>query len=305
MDGTLYGTTKAGGGSGCYRKLGCGTVFSVTPNGTEDVLYRFRGGKDGKDGKYPNGLIAVNGTLYGTTVEGGGSGCTGYGCGTVFSVTTTGVEKVLYRFRWGSDGGYPRAGLAAVKGTLYGTTSLGGTMNYGTVFSISSEDTEKVLYSFRGGDDGTYPLARLIDLSGTLYGTTFYGGGSDCSGNSCGTVFSVTTSGVENVLYRFQGLSDGAFPWGGLIAVDGTLYGTTYEGGGGSGCGERNGCGTVFSMTTSGTKNLQYSLSGGASGALPTADLVNVQGVLYGTTASGGTGCRIHDGCGTVFAFAP
>ena len=42
-------------------------------------------------------------------------------------------------------------------------------------------------------------------------------------------------------------------------------------------------------MTTSGTKNLQYSLSGGASGALPTADLVNVQGVLYGTTASGGT----------------
>ena len=243
--------------------------------------------------------------LYGTTYEGGGSGCEGHGCGTVFSVTTTGTEKVLHSFLWHSDGGYPRAALIDVKGTLYGTTSSGGTINYGTVFSISRAGAEKVLYSFKGGYDGVAPLASLINLNGTLYGTTLGGGGFDCTGNSCGTVFSVTTTGVENVLYRFQGFSDGAFRWGGLIAVDGMLYGTTYEGGSGSGCGEQNGCGTIFSMTTSGTKNLQYSLSGGANGALPTAGLVNVRGVLYGTTAFGGESCHNHDECGTVFAFTP
>jgi uncharacterized repeat protein (TIGR03803 family) len=221
-------------------------------------------------------------------------------------VTTTGTEKVLYSFLWDySDGGYPRANLINVKGMLYGTTSSGGTMNYGTVFSISTAGAEKVLYSFHGGSDGAYPLASLIELNGKLYGTTFYGGGSDCTGESCGTVFSITTTGAEDVLYRFQGYSDGAFPRGGLIVVNGLLYGTTYEGGGGMGCGERNGCGTVFGMTTSGTKNLQYGLSGGDNGALPTAGLVNVKGVLYGTTAFGGESCRNHDGCGAVFAFTP
>lgn len=300
VDGTLYGTTNAGGGPGCHKR-GCGTVFSVTPDGSEQVVYRFSGGNDGA---YPNGLISVNGMLYGTTYEGGGSGCV-EGCGTVFSVTTAGTEKVLYSFLGDSDGAYPRGGLIDVKGTLYGTTSLGGTIDRGTVFSISTAGAEKVLYSFQGGSDGLYPLASLINLNGTLYGTTLYGGGSDCTGNSCGTVFSVTTTGVENVLYRFQGFSDGAFPWGGLIAVDGMLYGTTNEGGGGSGCGEQNGCGTVFRMTTSGTKNLQYSLSGFDNGALPMAGLVNVKGTLYGTTAFGGEGCHLHYGCGTVFAFTP
>lgn len=304
VDGTLYGTTNAGGGPGCYKKRGCGTVFSFTPGGGETVLHRFKGGNGSKDGKYPNGLIAVNGILYGTTSEGGGSGCEGHGCGTVFSLTTTGAEKILYSFLWNqSDGGYPRAALIDVKGTLYGTTSTGGAENYGTVFSISTAGAEKMLYSFRGGSDGLYPLASLINLNGTLYGTTLYGGGYDCTGNSCGTVFSITTTGMEHVLYRFQSFSDGAFPWGGLIAVDGTLYGTTYEGGG-SGCGEQNGCGTVFSVTTLGTKNLQYNLSD-ADGVLPTAGLVDVKGVLYGTTAFGGESCPRHGGCGTVFAFTP
>ena len=73
-------------------------------------------------GKHPlAGLIDVNGTLYGTTNAGGG-----FGDGTVFSITADGKEKILHRFRGGSDGAHPNADLINVNGTLYGTTEFGG-----------------------------------------------------------------------------------------------------------------------------------------------------------------------------------
>ncbi len=133
VNGTQYGTTGWGGGTGCFSSEGCGTVFSITPNGTEKVLYRFKGGSDGAG---PAGdLIKVKGLLYGTTVLDGDTGCNGDGCGTVFSITPNGTEKVLYRFKGGSDGSWPM-GLTGVGGTLYGTTSGQRDGSAGTVFSI-------------------------------------------------------------------------------------------------------------------------------------------------------------------------
>ena len=77
-------------------------------------------------------MINVGGTLYGTTADGGANGK-----GTVFSVTKSGKESVVYSFAGGSDGAIPTAGLVNVRGTLYGTTADGGgPNNYGTVFSI-------------------------------------------------------------------------------------------------------------------------------------------------------------------------
>ena len=119
MKGLLYGTTQ-GGGSGKFFQNGVGTVFSITPGGTEKVLYSFDLGDSYpiQNGFDPYaGLTNVNGTLYGTTVNGGT-----YQCGTVFSVTRTGVEKVLHSFGYDADGCTPYAGLVYVKGTLYGTT---------------------------------------------------------------------------------------------------------------------------------------------------------------------------------------
>ena len=82
-NGKLYGTTPQGGGTGCGRN-GCGTIFSVTPAGAYTVLYRFAGGSDGQS---PQGqLVAWRGFLYGTTSSGGGTGCNGSGCGTVFRI---------------------------------------------------------------------------------------------------------------------------------------------------------------------------------------------------------------------------
>ena len=235
--GTLYGTTYFGGSLKDHRE-GFGTVYSITTTGQEQVVYRFKGGSDGANPQA--GLIDVNGTLYGTTAQGGGSGCFGAGCGTVYSISTTAKEKVLHRFQ-GPDGANPQADLIAVNGTLYGTTSGGGSKYAGTVYSISITGKEKVVYSFRGGTDGSEPEAGLVEVSGTLYGTTYYGCISYYS-PGCGTVFSVTTTGSESVLHHFAGSSDGADPKAALVNVKGRLYGSTSSGGMGGG-------GTVFSLT--------------------------------------------------------
>jgi uncharacterized repeat protein (TIGR03803 family) len=111
---------------------------------------------------------------------------------------------------------------------------------------------EKVLYSFGNNyPDGGLPATGLIDVNGTLYGTTENGGETGCVEGGCGTVFSVDLkTGAEKVVHFFLGGTDGANPVAGLIDVNGTLYGTTQYGGGGTACGG-SGCGTVFSVDPS------------------------------------------------------
>ncbi len=281
VNGTLYGTTLRGGSSAN------GTVFSVSTTGHVKVLHSFSGGADGA---WPRGnLLDVDGTLYGTTSKGGGSGCSGGdGCGTVYSVTASGSEHVLYRFTGGSDGADPQAGLINVNGALYGTTVSGGPYyNSGTVYSITTSGSETVLYRFHGGFDGQFPYSSVIDVNGTLYGTTYNGGRGICvPAGACGTVFSVTTSGVEKVLYSFKGGVDGAFPQSSLIDVKGTLYGTTTAGG--NSCASF-GCGTVFSITTAGVEKVLTKFGQDNVGWNPEAGLIDVKGRLYGTTAYGGS----------------
>jgi uncharacterized repeat protein (TIGR03803 family) len=295
VNGTLYGTTVSGGascsGGGNPR---CGTVFSITSSGKETELHRFGGGS--KDGKLPMaGLINVNGTLYGTTSNGGADCEKAGGCGTVFSITTSGTETVLYSFN--SKYGYnPQAGLVNVNGTLYGTTVSGGSSNNGTVFAIKKSGTQRVLHSFGGSGDGEEPLAGLLNVNGMLYGTTFQGGA-----NGQGIVFSITTSGKETVLHSFGpfgSTGDGYRPEAGLISVKGALYGTTVQGG-------EHGVGTVFTITPSGAESVLHSFAGGKrDGDYPDAGLLNVNDTLYGTTFRGGAHCwgSSESGCGTIFS---
>ena len=89
-----------------------------------------------------------------------------------------------------------------------------------------------VIYSFQGHpSDGEYPHGGLIRVKGRLYGTTYEGGANCSPSGGCGTVFSVTRSGTENVLHSFGGARDGDYPYAGLTIFDGTLFGTTYSGG--------------------------------------------------------------------------
>jgi uncharacterized repeat protein (TIGR03803 family) len=137
---------------------------------------------------------------------------------------------VLHSFGNETDGRNPTAGLIKVGGTLCGTTEFGGKHNRGTVFSITTGGAEKVLHSFGKAADGSQPLAQLIYVSGMLYGTTSEGGAHACGRYRCGTVFSVTTRGMEKVLHSFNG-TDGQGPAAGLVDANGTLYGTTSKGG--------------------------------------------------------------------------
>ncbi len=307
VNGTLYGTTALGGGSGCGGE-GCGTVYSVTPSGSEKVLYSFKGGTDGAD---PTGdLLDANGTLYGTTVFGGKNvDCgTGYvGCGTVYSVTTSGSERVLHAFAGIPDGGSPVGGFVDVNGTLFGATTAGGKacgthlMRFrngcGTVYSVSTSGSETVLHRFQVSD-GIGPRGGLLDVNGTLYGTA--------SGNNifAGTVYKISTVGAYKVVYRFQGAPDGANPYAPLIEANGMLYGTTYLGGTHCQLSQDEGCGTIFGVTKTGKETVLYSFTGRPDGYFPIASLANVKGRLYGTTPSGGRiGC--DQTCGVVFALSP
>jgi uncharacterized repeat protein (TIGR03803 family) len=125
-NGVLYGTTEIGG------THGFGTVYELTPNGTNytfKTAYIFRKIPDGIG---PNGVIAgPGGSLYGTATSGGDSlpGCNRIGCGTVFKLTPSGgsyVETVLWNFRSVLDGQHPSANLLLKSGALYGTTMFGG-----------------------------------------------------------------------------------------------------------------------------------------------------------------------------------
>ena len=125
VQGNLYGTTAYGGAhSG-------GTVFKLTPSGSETALYSFGQSGDGEDPR-PKLIIDSEGNLYGTTTYGGTNGL-----GTVFKVTPSGTETVLHNFS-GPDGGNPWGGLAFDRqGNLYGTTAGYGANGQGTVFKLT------------------------------------------------------------------------------------------------------------------------------------------------------------------------
>lgn len=311
---TLYGTTFGGGNNTS------GAVFAIDPNsGAENILYSF----DEEEGFPEAGLINVNGTLYGTA-----SGINGLG-GIVFSFDPdTDEEKQLYAFCSQQncvDGAFPTASLIDMNGTLYGTTFGGGAsgitacnnLGCGTVFSLDpNTGAETVLYSFCGQQncaDGQWPAASMIAVNGMLYGTTEFGAVRGCAEDSgCGVVFSIDpATGTEKTLYSFcsrQNCADGANSSAALIALNGTLYGTTRCGGShgvATAC-AGHGYGTVFAINpNTGTEKVIHSFGKDTDGREPEASLIAVKGLLYGTTfGGGGAGCG-GSGCGTVFSIDP
>jgi hypothetical protein len=248
--GNLYGTTDVGGIPGAcnssgFAGYGCGTVFELSPTGngwTETILYAFTGGADGGF-PYAALILDKSGNLYGTTyVYGYSGGCNGYGCGAVYKLThgkNGWIESTLYAFTGVADGGYPVAGLIFdPAGNLYGTTSAFGPYYYGTVFQLHPTNggwKENTIYTFTGGADGGSSQAALVGKGTILYGTTYGGGtGTGCGlfgVYPCGVVFSLThgTKGwTENVLYAFQGSTDGGLPEASVtVSPSGSLMGGT------------------------------------------------------------------------------
>jgi uncharacterized repeat protein (TIGR03803 family) len=312
--GNLYGTTAQGGGKGCGGN-GCGTVFKLSHKGSDWVLtplYSFAGGYDGAE-PYAGVILASNGSLYGTTGSGGGSGCSSNGCGTVFSLRPAAhacpnvlcpwTETVVDRFEGGNDGEFPYSELTEDQsGNLYGTCIEGRSWGFGTVFQLTLSNgiwVENTLYAFQGLSDGKIPspyAGLIFDSSGNLYGTTLYGS------NGYGSVYELSPSNggwALTTLYGFSG-NDGNQPYGGVTFDNaGHLYGTTYWGG-------SYNYGVVFELTPNPNGSWMYTslydFTGGGNGVGgPVATLAwDAAGNLYGTTQKDGA-----YGAGNVFKLAP
>jgi len=176
-EGNLIGSTTDGG------HAGDGTVFMLAErNGvwSESVLYSFSGGSDGA---HPGDLDinSKDGSVFGVAAGGGARGA-----GVVFELSQVKRhwrQSVIHSFGLGIDGKEPVGiHLEESTGTLYGSTTYGGTNDYGSVFKLTpngSSWTESILHSFgTTTGDGLYPESRPIEdpTTGALYGTTSEGG---------------------------------------------------------------------------------------------------------------------------------
>ena len=294
---TMVGIRNRVAGAGLAAVLAVGlALLGLPPAGAQTpkttkatTLYSFTGGADGGS-PYASVIRDAKGNLYGATFAGGAANL-----GTVFTVSKTGKETVLYSFTGKPDGEHPSSNLLRDSaGNLYGAAYEGGANGLGAIFKISKSGKERVLYSFGSGTDGEYPGSGLIqDTAGNLYGTTGYGG---ASGN--GTVFKISKTGMETILHSFTG-TDGQYPFCTLLTDSaGNLYGTTSYGG-------SSNVGTVFKLTKKGHVTVLHNFTDGPDGANPYAGLVrDSKGNLYGTTYYGGAACQGFD-CGTVFKITP
>jgi uncharacterized repeat protein (TIGR03803 family) len=261
-------------------------VFEVTPDGTETVLHSFTG----QDGANPLASLVIDaaGNLYGTTSAGGRAGD-----GVVFTLTKR-TETVLHHFSGGQDGAGPASGLVFGRdGKLYGTTQTGGGSaacqgGCGTVFRTDpSTGRTVVVHTFQGAanGDGANPVSPiLVGKGGTLFGTTYGGGSSTCRPGGCGTVFTLSKSGVAAILLAFDGDKGGANPEGGLIQDRaGHLFGTATFGG-------TSGGGIAFRLdATTEAETVLHAFGAGTDGSAPVAGMIfTPSGELAGATRRGG-----------------
>ncbi len=315
-NGALYGTSYGGGAKGQ------GTIYSVTPQGSEKLVYSF--GETTNDGAQPfwgASLIAAGKALYGTTTSGGR-----YGGGTVYALDASGRERVVCDFGKNALSGiHPEGSLLYLGGKLYGTF-----YNSSQIFVTTPAGRASTLYDFTGPYKPGGSRAGLVAIGTTLYGTTESGGvhgdgtvysvtlphsgkivlnfidgfnGQDpewglalgngvlygTAGGGNGAAFGVLPSGRRVMFHQFTS-QDGSDPQL-LTYANGTLYGTALQGG-------AHGFGTLFSIDTAGRVKVLHDFQGGADGAYPQGGVAYENGRLYGTTSSGGS-----ENLGVVYAY--
>ena len=299
--GNLYGTAVTGGSGGCEG--GCGVVYKLTKsNGTwnQTVIHAFTGGGDGSG---PGARVTLDrsGNVYGMTPTGGT-----YGVGTIYKLHPHAGSyefQVIHTFTGGDDGATGSAGRMLLQhGRLYGAATVGGLYGSGVVFELTptavGEWNFRGLYSFQGQPDGSFPYGALLRAgSGKIYGTTYYGGE-----NGIGSVYELSPRSVGEwdgrVIYSFQEGSDGNSPISNLVRdAAGNLFGTTSEGGLGSGA--------IFKLTPNGggqwTESVVHPFAGPPDGGFSyNGMVVDRFGNFYGATVHGGTD---DDGC--VYKFTP
>jgi uncharacterized repeat protein (TIGR03803 family) len=286
-------------GEAYYNDCACALLFNYT-DGTETVLHRFSE-PTGNEAEVPQGLLLSKDgrTLYGTTSYGGkytGSCGPGLGCGTAFSYDlTSGKYRMLHEFQGGPKDGVDPVGTQVFdsSGDLHGLTFGGGTSGNGTFYEITATGTEQVLYSFGNAPDGTQPGGGLVSHGGNYYGVTIGGGANVCNNGGCGTVFKITPSGQETVLYNFTGGSDGQNPYELVGDSKGNLYGLSRN--------ADNVVVAVFEVSAEGAFSIAYD---GSFVSQIGWIIVGTDGSFYASGSGGNSSCE-PNGCGQILKVTP
>jgi uncharacterized repeat protein (TIGR03803 family) len=205
---------------------------------------------------------------------------------------SSGSLTVLHGFG-GADGEYPEAAPTLVGGTLYGTTVYGGANGQGAIYAVTlSSQTASVVHSFTGS-------TPVEGLGLTVLSNTLYAMPSNAGKAGVGEVVRIAPStGAAKVITEFVQGSGAFVPGGDLTPVAGALVGVA-DFGGDAACGSL-GCGSVFQINRVTGAQTQIYAFGPGDGEYFVGDLLNVGGVLYGTSESGTT----HN-FGTVFKVDP
>ncbi|HEY1684260.1 MAG TPA: choice-of-anchor tandem repeat GloVer-containing protein [Tepidisphaeraceae bacterium] len=250
----------------------------------------------GSNGSEPDGTLIIDGpgNLYGTA-SGGGPDVDSNG--TVFEVPAGSNSLTTLGVFDSGVGSTPQGNLVADgNGNFFGTVQQGGdNVLDGAVFEVNSASTTPGIVASFDLNDGFFPEAGLVrDSSGDLFGTTAGGG---VNNNNSGLVFEVAAgSDIPTTIATFDG-DNGASPQATLLMDSaGNLFGTTASGGGTSEDG------TVFEVAAGSNTITTLATFTGSNGARPVDNLIEFDGDLYGTTASGGAN---NSEDGTVFKLDP
>ncbi len=107
---------------------------------------------------------------------------------------------------------------------------------------------------------------------GNLYGTA--GGGA----SGAGTVYTITPSGAFNLIYNFNGETEGNGPKTGLtLGTDGNFYGALYSGG-------LNPYGSLFKITPAGVLTILHNFTAAEQGGSFGPPVLGKNGTFYGVT---------------------
>ncbi len=186
-DGSLYGTTQAGGTDGK------GTVYKLSSSLALSVLHNF----DSAGGFAPLGVIyGSDGNLYGTTFAGGPNSSNAGG--TLFQLTLGGSYQIIHSFSTGT--GQIAIPLTppteAPDGTLYGAANGGGTAGLGVIYQTSKDGTSFQTAGSLTQTTGVSVGGVLTIANQKVFGTARGGGAS-----SDGTLFSLALPSLSHILW--------------------------------------------------------------------------------------------------------
>lgn len=271
VNGKLYGTTGYGGR---YDK---GTLYEYDlATSTHTKLHDFDGENTGRT-PYSNVILASNGKLYGTTLNGGINDL-----GTLFEYnidTNTLIKKLDFD---GANMGmdvYANV-VQASNGKLYGLTNRGGSIGYGVLYEFDfTTDTFTKLIDFDRVNIGSAPTILVEVENGIMYGTTSAGGINDN-----GTIFKYTiaTNTLEKKFEFNSGSSGSSLGLSLMLASNGNLYGLTRFGG-------LNNRGVLYEYNISTETFIKKIDLTTELGSTPSGRLLEVtSNKLYGFTNTGG-----------------